>query len=76
MLFSAGTFLYVATVHILPELLNQSSSHSHAPTTITLENPAPGNASQSGGGKLSRRELFYLVLGIFMPVVLGLYHKH
>jgi len=60
MLFSAGTFLYVATVHILPELLNEPAS---------LDNP-------NSHGKLSRRELTYLVLGIFAPVVLGLYHKH
>ena len=25
MLFSAGTFLYVATVHVLPELMSKSS---------------------------------------------------
>lgn len=74
MLFSAGTFLYVATVHILPELLSQSShSHNTNNTVTSLEDPSP---SHSHGGKLSRRELFYLVLGIFTPVVLGLYHKH
>ncbi len=28
MLFSAGTFLYVATVHVLPEVTNVGS-HSH-----------------------------------------------
>lgn len=60
MLFSAGTFLYVATVHILPELLSQ-------PTSIDGSN---------NNGKLTRRELFYLVMGIITPVILGLYHKH
>ena len=61
MLFSAGTFLYVATVHILPELLSQPSN--------SLDN------SQTHG-KLTRKELCYLVIGIFTPVILGLYHKH
>ena len=27
MLFSAGTFLYVATVHVLPEVTNVGHSH-------------------------------------------------
>lgn len=30
MLFSAGTFLYVATVHVLPEVSHQSSGGSHS----------------------------------------------
>ncbi|XP_039247959.1 zinc transporter ZIP9-like isoform X2 [Styela clava] len=30
MLFSAGTFLYVATVHVLPEVSHQASSGSHS----------------------------------------------
>lgn len=29
MLFSAGTFLYVATMHVLPEVTNMGSGHSH-----------------------------------------------
>ena len=64
MLFSAGTFLYVATVHILPELLNQSSNN---------EGPIDHD---HGHEKLTRRELLYLILGILTPVFLGLYHKH
>jgi len=63
MLFSAGTFLYVATVHILPELLSQPSN--------SLD-----NSSSQTHGKLTRKELCYLVIGIFTPVILGLYHKH
>lgn len=58
MLFSAGTFLYVATVHILPELIHRVEH------------------GEDNGGKLGRRELFLLVLGILFPLVLGLYHKH
>lgn len=29
MLFSAGTFLYVATLHVLPEVTNSGGGHSH-----------------------------------------------
>lgn len=63
MLFSAGTFLYVATVHILPELLKQTESldgvvgHEHSRT-------------------LPRKELLLLVLGILTPLIIGMYHKH
>ena len=62
MLFSAGTFLYVATVHILPELLIQTRKQDIA--------------SHEHNGKLSKKELLLLVLGILTPVFLGLYHKH
>jgi len=63
MLFSAGTFLYVATVHILPELLKQTESldgvvgHEHSRT-------------------LPRRELLLLIIGILTPLIIGMYHKH
>ena len=29
MLFSAGTFLYVATVHVLPEVTNSGNGQGH-----------------------------------------------
>lgn len=63
MLFSAGTFLYVATVHILPELLSKS-------------NNTDGPLNHDHSGKLSKVELFFLIIGIITPVILGLYHKH
>ena len=63
MLFSAGTFLYVATVHVLPELLSQPAS-------------LDSTGNQEKNNVLTRKELFYLVFGILTPVFLGLYHKH
>ncbi|KAM8917157.1 zinc transporter ZIP9 [Spinachia spinachia] len=62
MLFSAGTFLYVATVHVLPEV--GGGSHSHAPTG--------GN----GGKGLSKVEVGALVLGCLIPLVLSVGHHH
>ncbi|XP_071354555.1 zinc transporter ZIP9 [Trachinotus anak] len=62
MLFSAGTFLYVATVHVLPEV--GGGGHSHA--------PAGGN---SGKG-LSKVEVGALVLGCLIPLVLSVGHHH
>lgn len=46
MLFSAGTFLYVATVHVLPEVTYRA------------------------GGVLKKNQLFFLVLGTVLPVLL------
>jgi len=65
MLFSAGTFLYVATIHILPEV----SQRSHGPDLAAGE----GGHSHSN---LSRKELLLLILGIVTPIVLGMFHKH
>lgn len=61
MLFSAGTFLYVATVHVLPEV--GGMGHSHKP------DPA-------GGRGLSRLEVAALVLGCLIPLVLSIGHQH
>ncbi|XP_077073599.1 zinc transporter ZIP9 [Siphateles boraxobius] len=66
MLFSAGTFLYVATVHVLPEINSrgqQSSTHlyHHAET---------GSYQQQGG--LSITESLTLILGMGLPVLLAL----
>jgi len=63
MLFSAGTFLYVATVHVLPEVTNVG--HSHA--------PGSGNDKPSG---FSKSELFMLILGAVAPLFLSIGHHH
>ncbi|XP_069494684.1 zinc transporter ZIP9 [Ambystoma mexicanum] len=62
MLFSAGTFLYVATVHVLPEV--GGMGHSHKPDA------APGAKG------LSRIEVAALVLGCLIPLVLSIGHQH
>ncbi|XP_045579712.1 zinc transporter ZIP9 isoform X1 [Salmo salar] len=63
MLFSAGTFLYVATVHVLPEV--GGTGHSHSPT--------PGKEAAKG---LSKMEVGALVLGCLIPLVLSVGHHH
>lgn len=67
MLFSAGTFLYVATVHVLPELMTRNSNYAHLPTTES------GSASSSG---LKVKEIFVLVLGSFLPTLITTGHHH
>ncbi|XP_075224200.1 zinc/iron regulated transporter-related protein 102B isoform X2 [Lycorma delicatula] len=52
MLFSAGTFLYVATVHVLPELTARV------------------------GGAFRVNQLFVLVLGAMLPLMLTMGHHH
>ncbi|KAM8921628.1 zinc transporter ZIP9 [Pelodytes ibericus] len=61
MLFSAGTFLYVATVHVLPEV--GGMGHSHKPD---------GSAAKG----LSRLEVAALVFGCLLPLVLSIGHQH
>ncbi|XP_042329412.1 zinc transporter ZIP9 isoform X2 [Sceloporus undulatus] len=61
MLFSAGTFLYVATVHVLPEV--GGIGHSHKPES-------------TGRKGLSRLEVAALVLGCLIPLILSIGHQH
>ena len=64
MLFSAGTFLYVATVHVLPE-------------TINLNHSSSTNADGTEGHEHSKRtDLIFLVLGIISPLILTATHHH
>lgn len=66
MLFSAGTFLYVATVHVLPEISTSHTQHKLADGSVVVR-------EQKGFKKI---ELFAIVLGSLLPVVLALGHKH
>lgn len=68
MLFSAGTFLYVSTVHVLNEI-TQGPRH-HAPSDHVM------NSAPSPGSKLSNTELFLVVLGAFSPLVFNVFHSH
>ena len=69
MLLSAGTFLYVATVHVLSEI-TQSSTHSPSDST-----PSSGSHTNNGN-KLSRVELFLVVSGAFLPLLFNAIHSH
>ncbi|KAK6181884.1 hypothetical protein SNE40_009662 [Patella caerulea] len=66
MLFSAGTFLYVATVHVLPEISTGQSLHTSVDGTIIVR-------EHKGFKKI---ELLALVTGSVIPVVLSFGHKH
>lgn len=66
MLFSAGTFLYVSTVHVLNEIVHSSS---------TGDSTAAQNGSTSSG-KLSKGELVWLVSGAFLPLLFNVFHSH
>ncbi|KFM76941.1 Zinc transporter ZIP9-A, partial [Stegodyphus mimosarum] len=60
MLFSAGTFLYVATVHVLPEIAVQSHRHS-----------LNGDNSPDSKG-FKKVELLALVVGALLPLLLSI----
>ncbi|CAL1578209.1 unnamed protein product [Knipowitschia caucasica] len=63
MLFSGGTFLYVATVHVLPEI------SSRAGETDTLQ---PHLEGQSHQRYMGLPESLTLILGLGLPVLLAL----
>ena len=65
MLFSAGTFLYVATVHVLPELSQMGSKTVGPDGTVIRE--------QKG---FSKTELALMVVGALLPLLLSLGHHH
>nr|XP_026483436.1 zinc transporter ZIP9 isoform X2 [Vanessa tameamea] len=70
MLFSAGTFLYVATVHVLPELTHP---HSHTHTLLPLQDGVP---TKKGFGGLQLCEVIILAIGAMLPVLLTMGHEH
>ncbi|XP_038219935.1 zinc transporter ZIP9 [Zerene cesonia] len=70
MLFSAGTFLYVATVHVLPEITNPSHpTHSLLP----LQEAIPPKRGFSG---LQMLDVAILACGALLPVLLTMGHEH
>lgn len=73
MLFSAGTFLYVATVHILPEVSRSSSSSSSSMAGQTVsdlqqQERAEGHQQQP----LGLFQSITLIIGVGLPVALTL----
>lgn len=77
MLFSAGTFLYVATVHVLPELTHQQPSHFHGSSSgahYSHLEQGPGGPKPSYG--LTNVELGTLISGALLPLLLTIGHHH
>uniref|UniRef100_A0A3B5RFP3 Zinc transporter ZIP9 n=2 Tax=Xiphophorus TaxID=8082 RepID=A0A3B5RFP3_XIPMA len=66
MLFSAGTFLYVATVHVLPEI--SSSSAAEPFSNLQEETGAETHKARH----LGLLESLTLILGVGLPVILAL----
>ncbi|KAM8859600.1 zinc transporter ZIP9 [Spinachia spinachia] len=66
MLFSAGTFLYVATVHVLPEI--SSGRTGQPPSNLQLQPAMEGHHRQ----QLGLLESLTLILGVGLPMVLAL----
>ncbi|XP_076017065.1 zinc transporter ZIP9 [Genypterus blacodes] len=69
MLFSAGTFLYVATVHVLPEISSGRGHQLPSPPPPHLQQPGPENIQHR---YLGLTESLTLILGITFPVLLAL----
>ncbi|XP_057654688.1 zinc transporter ZIP9 [Diorhabda carinulata] len=70
MLFSAGTFLYVATVHVLADI---TQGHSHGYDKLPqIEN----SKLSSVGPRLRVIELLFLIAGCLFPILLSIGHHH
>jgi zinc transporter 9 len=67
MLFSAGTFLYVATVHVLPEIASMGTIQTVTPDGTVIIREHKG---------FSKLELFVMVIGALLPLVLSVGHHH
>ncbi|XP_013784483.1 zinc transporter ZIP9-A-like [Limulus polyphemus] len=65
MLFSAGTFLYVATVHVLPEVVSQSHNHSLGSDPTYAEHK-----------RFHKMETVALVVGALLPMFFSVGHHH
>uniref|UniRef100_A0A1B0D327 Uncharacterized protein n=1 Tax=Phlebotomus papatasi TaxID=29031 RepID=A0A1B0D327_PHLPP len=78
MLFSAGTFLYVATVHVLPELTHGQTSPGggSGPHYSHLEQGGAAPAKGGGYGGLRNSELVILICGALLPLLLTMGHHH
>ena len=70
MLFSGGTFLYVATVHVLPEVSAGRENHHHQSPPTDLQQLTEGAAQPKG--PLSVVESLALIFGAALPVLLAL----
>ena len=75
MLVSAGTFLYVATVHVLSEVTAHQHHTSAHPTD--LMGTGVGGAGGGAGSKgLSCLEVVLMVGGALLPCFLNVVHSH
>lgn len=85
MLFSAGTFLYVATVHVLADITqnthdtqysrisNDDGTYSRYPNVEGGLKNAPANPPMKA---LTLTELIILAVGCLTPLVITMGHRH
>ena len=89
LLFSAGSFLYVAAVHVLPEIKeninedNESSFEDHSSPSVVLSADrltAQSFPLKQGSGKRFNYAIafntFFISLGMFLPLLLSSGHSH
>ncbi|KAK6753515.1 hypothetical protein RB195_012855 [Necator americanus] len=76
MLFSAGTFLFVATVHVLPELAHHGRTSIDYTLVVDAQSPATAGHSHSGGTNFTIKELAAIIGGAVVPAILASGHSH
>lgn len=76
MLFSAGTFLYVATVHVLPELTQQQPHFHSSSGGAHYSHLEQGVAATKPSSGLSNIELGILISGALLPLLITIGHHH
>jgi zinc transporter 9 len=77
LLFSGGTFLYVATAHVLPEIQAGTVHHEEAPPHANCSDSSHGAASrQRTPPKMKWSETALLVSGVLLPLLLDVHHAH
>lgn len=76
MLFSAGTFLYVATVHVLAEITQKVGQHSSQYSRLPQNAQDLSKQSAPVGHSLKKSEILFLVIGCLCPLLLSAGHHH
>lgn len=80
MLFSAGTFLYVATVHVLPELTQGGGGSRQHDYRLLEEAPRDVASNDNDGSNsiqaLKYSELAIMICGALLPLIITFGHKH
>ncbi|WKY13250.1 hypothetical protein Q1695_004232 [Nippostrongylus brasiliensis] len=76
MLFSAGTFLFVATVHVLPELASRTRPSKEYTLVVDAQSPSTAGHSHSNGTSFTIKELVAIIGGAVIPALLSSGHSH
>lgn len=80
LLFSAGTFLFVSTVHILPEVCSRPHSGGHGDimngNALDRGPAAKGVKEQQTSRKMTFAQVFVVMCGLVVPYFLSGFHGH